>query len=259
MTLAPNPGLTWILYGLSTDPMDSQSATSHPSQNFNVSRYCMFKFFLHLTLTLIIATSNTTLRAKEPQVGERAHSYLAAHFATGYWAEKADPFTCPVVGEVTETKIAIYVKEANRNTMHLATALDKVVREYPQLKRSFFLVSEEHRESPMTDEELKTSLDRLKEAGKEHGIEKVSLGCLKYDKVVTRWRNSLGFFDSGDAVICVIEPSIVPATQQNNQRNRLPVRTIKPAYRFVSLLNSKDIDEQTAASAVKKALSSLSE
>lgn len=214
------------------------------------------KSILQLMLILTIVTARTQLRAEQPQVGERAHYYLAAHFVTGYWAKERDGFRCPVLGDATETKIAVYVKEANANTMHLAVALDKVLKEYSQLRRSFLLVSDEPRDSSMTDDELTKSLDSLQTAAKDYGITKLSLGHLQYNTGVTRWRNSLGFFDSGDVVICVIEPGI---EQQRIQPKRLPLRTVKPFYRFVATLNSKELDEQTAASAVNKAISSLSE
>lgn len=208
-----------------------------------------------LPLILTILMARTQLRAEQPQVGERAHYHVAAHFSTGYWAEKGDGFRCPVLGDVTETKIAVYVKEANANTMHLATALDKVLGEYSQLRRSFFLVSDEPRDSSMTDNELRMELDSLQAAAKEHGITNLSLGCIQYDAAVTRWRTSLGFFDSADVVICIIEPGI---EQQRGGRSRLPVRTVRPFYRYVATLNSNELDEQTATSAINEAILSLS-
>ena len=213
------------------------------------------KSILQLTLILTILMARTQLRAEQPQVGERAHYYVAAHFATGHWAEQGDGFRCPVLGDVTETKIAVYVKEANANTMRLALALDKVLKEHSQLRRSFLLVSDEPRDSSMTEDELRTKLDSLQAAAKEHGITKLSLGYLQYDTAVTRWRTSLGFFDSADVVICIIEPGI---EQQRGSRNRLPLRTVKPFYRFVAPLNSEELDEQTATSAINEAVLSLS-
>lgn len=208
-----------------------------------------------LTLILTILMARTQLRAEQPQVGERAHYHVAAHFPTGYWAEKGDGFRCPVLGDVTETKIAVYVKEANANTMHLAIALDKMLGEYSQLRRSFFLVSDEPRDSSMTDNELRMELDSLQAAAKEHGITNLSLGCIQYDAAVTRWRTSLGFFDSADVVICIIEPGI---EQQRGGRSRLPLRAVRPFYRYVGTLNSNELDEQTATSAITEAILSLS-
>jgi hypothetical protein len=209
-----------------------------------------------LTLILALVMAGTQLGAEQPHAGERAHFYLAAYFATGYWAEEGDGFRCPVFGDVTETKIAVYVKEANANTMHLAVALDKVLEKYPQLRRSFLLVSDEPRYSSMTEDELRVKLDSLQAAAKEHGITKLSLGHLKYNTAVTRWRNSLGFFDSADVVICIIEPGI---EQHRIQQGCLPLRTVKPFYRFVVTLKSKELDEHAATSAINEAISSLSE
>lgn len=116
---------------------------------------------------LTFFAAQTQLLADEPKPGAVAHHYLAAHFVTGYCAENAGAFRCPVLGDVTETKIAIYVKEASSRTLHFASALEKSVQRYPQLKRSFFLVSEENRGSFMTDVELTEKSTSLQAAGQK--------------------------------------------------------------------------------------------
>ncbi len=191
--------------------------------------------------------------------GQIAGHYIAAHFATGYWNKKGDKPLCPVLGEVEQTKVAIYVKEANTGTIAIAVELDRMIRKFPQLSRSFLIVSEESRSESMTDDELATKLKELKELGELHGIEKLSLAYLQYSTVLSRWKNSLGFFGSADVVVAVIEPGISRADPSKINERRLPVRTVKPFCRFVERIHSKDIDQRTAEMLIAKALASLSD
>ena len=189
--------------------------------------------------------------------GQQAHSYVAAHFATGYWSKKGDKFLCPVVGDVEQTKFAIYVKEPNAAAMTLAVSLDRTMRKFPQLNRSYLIVSPENRNEPVTDDELALYLKQLTELGEQHGIEKLSLGYLQFSTAVSRWKNSLGFFETADVIVAVIEPGITSPTKNEIRGNRLPTRTVKPFYRFAIRLNSKELDATMADKIISDALSSL--
>lgn len=204
------------------------------------------------------------LQADDPQDvlqnGRQADYYIAAHFASGYWEKKkGDKFLCPILSEVVQTKIAIYTKEPNAETMALAVALDRTIQKFPQLDRSFLIVSEESRSESMTDDELAIRIKQLQELGKQHGIEKLSLAYLQYSDTPSRWRNSLGFFGSSDVVVAVVEPGISLPAKNTIEGRRLPTRTVKPFYRFVMRINSKDMDQQAAEAVIEKAMSSLSE
>lgn len=193
------------------------------------------------------------------QSGKQADHYIAAHFATGYWGKKGNKFLCPVLGEVEQTKVAIYVKDINTGTIATAVELDRMIQKFPQLSRSFMIVSEEERSESMTDEELTTRLGKLQDLQKQFGIEKLSLAYLQHSVTPSRWRNSLGFFGSADMVVAVIEPGISHATPNKAASGRLPLRTVKPFYRFVERIHSKDIDQKSAESLIGRALASLSE
>lgn len=191
--------------------------------------------------------------------GKQADHYIAAHFATGYWGKKGSEFLCPVLGEVEQTKIAIYVKEINTGTIATAVELDRMMQKFPQLSRSFMIVSEEGHSESMTNEELATRLKKLQDLEKQIGIEKLSLACLQYSITPSRWRNALGFFGTCDMVVAVIEPGIYHAAPNKADSGRLPLRTVKPYYRFVERIASKDIDQKSAESLIVRALASLSE
>lgn len=191
--------------------------------------------------------------------GKQADHYIAAHFATGYWGRKSNDFLCPVLGEVETTKVAIYVKDVNTGTIATAVELDRVIRKFPQLSRSFMIVSEEGRSESMTDEELTTRLKQLQDLSKQFGIEKLSLAYLQHSVTPSRWRNSLGFFGSADMVVAIIEPGIAQAAPSKTGSGKLPLRTVKPFYRFVERIHSKDIDQSSAESLINRALRSLSE
>jgi len=191
--------------------------------------------------------------------GKQADHYIAAHFATGYWGKKGNEFQCPVLGEVEQTKVAIYVKDVNSGTTATAVELDRMIQKFPQLSRSFMIVSEEGRSESMTDAELTTRLKKLQDLGKQFGIEKLSLAYLQHSSTPSRWRNSLGFFGSADMVVAVIEPGISHAAPSKADSGRLPLRTVKPFYRFVERIHSKDIDQKSAESLIGRAMASLSE
>lgn len=189
--------------------------------------------------------------------GKQADHYIAAHFATGYWGKKGKEFLCPVLGEVEQTKVAIYVKEINSETIGTAVELDRTIQKFPQLSRSFMIVSEEGRSESMTDQELSARLKQLQDLSKQYGIEKLSLAYLQHSVTPARWRNSLGFLGSADMVVAVIEPGI--AAPSKSVSGKLPLRTVKPFYRFVERIHSKDIDQKSGESLIGRALSSLSE
>lgn len=193
------------------------------------------------------------------QSGTPAMRYVAAHFATGYWSEKGEEFLCPVLGEFEKTKIAIYTKEVNDQTIELAKALDEAMKKYPQLNRSFWVVSEEDRTQTMTDEELEARKDRLRRLAHDKGIKELSMAYLQYSTAVVRWRNSLKIFENADVVVAVIEPGISLPSPKETLVNRLPVKTVLPFYRYGIRLHSKDITHESAREIIAKAIQSLSE
>lgn len=195
------------------------------------------------------------------QPGRPALHYFAAHFATGVWSEGYPAFKCPVLGEVGRTKVAIFAKEPTTQTMHLASALDQAMQQYPQLRYSFLLVSEETPGVSMSDEELAARLDELRELAKQHDLDKLSMACLQPSKVITRWRNSLRFLNDADVVVAVIEPGIsVPSGTKNQIRpGWAPTRTVKPYYRFAVRLKAEDIDRNSAEATIAAAIGSLIE
>jgi hypothetical protein len=216
--------------------------------------------FLLTILTFTTHSHSQEVNSQDAlQSGKQADHYIAAHFATGYWCKKGNEFQCPVLGEVEQTKVAIYVKDVNSGTTATAVELDRMIQKFPQLSRSFMIVSEEGRSESMTNEELKTRLKTLQDLGEQFGIEKLSLAYLQHSNTPSRWRNSLGFFGSADMVVAVIEPGITHPAPGKSGTGRLPLRTVKPFYRFVERIHSKDIDQKSAESLIARALASLSE
>ncbi len=218
-----------------------------------------------IIVCLLPAWFSGAVRAEEAvdrlQPGQPALHYIAAHFASGVWFESPGEIMCPVLGELEKTKLAIFAKEANAQTMQLAVALDQAIQEYPQLRRSFMVVSEERRDASMSDEELAAHLDELRGLAQRHGITKLSLAYLQHSDAITRWRNSLGFFDDADVVVAVIEPGIKTPSGASNQIRPgwVPTRKVVPYYRFAVRLNSADITPESAEATIEKALASLVE
>lgn len=219
-------------------------------------RYLSFAFLLLFSSYLHSQEEGTYDGLK---VGSPAQHYVAAHFATGYWSQKGQDFLCPVLGELEHTKIAIFTKQLNPETIRLAVELDRAMQKYPQLGRSFLVVSDEgSRSESMTDDELKTKMDQLKSCSADHELKKLSLAYLQFSTAPTRWRNSLKFFGNEDIVVAVIEPGIIPAANMNVP-GMLPTRTVKPFYRFVEKIHSKELDQDKPEQVIERAISSLAE
>lgn len=213
-----------------------------------------------LVLLILFADSSGQAETLEEgmQPGTPAMRYVAAHFATGYWSEKGEKFLCPVLGDVEKTKIAIYTKEINDQTIQLAMALEEAMKKYPQLNRSFWVVSEEDRNQTMTDDELEARKDRLRKLAQDKGIKHLSMAYLQYSTAPVRWRHSLKIFENSDVIVAVIEPGISLPSPQEALVNRLPVKSVLPFYRYGVRLHSKDIDQEKAREIISQAIQALS-
>ncbi|MEN1681859.1 MAG: hypothetical protein AAGJ46_19940 [Planctomycetota bacterium] len=217
------------------------------------------------------------VRADEPdplQPGQPAVRYAQARFVTGPHAAK-DRSTLPLArDEAKKTVLAVYVKAADQNAVHLARALDRRVRQFKNdLKWSFLMVSDEQGEVPAggdnahdSQASFESSVEELRVWAQEAGVESISIGILDPPESVSRIKSKLGFFKESDVVVAAIEPGFkrrrLPKSQLNKpllERRMLATRRLVPVYRYVRRLQSAELDAAAAQAAIDEALQSLAE